>query len=195
MYYILNVLQMGKTHSTPANSGGKKSTFGRWPSVMAALPCLRWWETRCINCWRLLLAMPVLVQDAWSGWWELGAYLPLSFSTAFGMKTNFHGYSDNTNLSWPAIVETSLVLYQVQLKYLKDKIYWSHKTRTLKLKGHNAKIILRCTACQLSENGTVMKSAKSGKTTDEIGLQQILTFLSGDEMKCAPHNLSVNVTI
>ena len=175
MYYVLNVLQMGKIHSTPASSGGKQSTFGRWPSVIALLKVAR------DALHKLLTTSPchaMLVQDAWSRWWELGAYLPLSISTAFGMKTNFHGYSDNTNLSWPAIVETSLVLYQVQLKYLKDKIYWSHKTRTLKLKGHNAKIILRCTACQLSENGTVMKSAKSGKTTDEIGLQQILTFLS-----------------
>ena len=163
--------------------GAKSQHLGGDQSVMAALPCLRSQERRCINCWRLLSRhnQYTLPCQCWSKTHDLA-------------DGSFHGYSDNTNLSWPAIVETSLVLYQVQLKYLKDKIYWSHKTRTLKLKGHNAKIILRCTACQLSENGTVMKSAKSGKTTDEIGLQQILTFLSGDEMKCAPHNLSVNVT-
>ena len=68
----------------------------------------------------------------------------------------------------------------------------------LNCKRHNTRIILGCTGCQLSENGTVMKSAKRGEVTvTQLGYNRFWLFAIRQD--CLPvicaHRFSVNIRI
>ena len=88
MFYSSNQI---RNHSTPSISGGKKSTSGRRPVIMAALPRIRWrdilctsWLTTSLSSDPVCLASAAPRRLSWlMAWW----CMPPSVSRAIGRKT------------------------------------------------------------------------------------------------------------
>ena len=86
--YILIVVQIEIVHSTPSNSGGKKSASGRRLVIIPALPRIRWREILCIN-WPItsLSSEPVCLASAAPrrlSWLTARWCMPPSVSRAMG---------------------------------------------------------------------------------------------------------------
>ena len=81
-------------------------------------------------------------------------------------------------LALPSYLLQSCIFF-CNIQHLIRLILWRQDSRhnLLNCKSHNTRIILCCTGCQLSENGTVMKSAKRGEVTvTQLGFNRFWLF-------------------